>query len=282
MATIGERLTEARKNFGIDIRSAAEATKIRSDFLAALEENKPERIRLADVYKVGFLRIYAKYLKLDADRLVAEFRTALSFQTSPGKGHRLSMPSSVVGSDSGSAPDGGSVFARDSKSGFSAGELFRSGGTRLAVIGIAVAVVAGAAIFGAVRFFGGNDAEAPVEQVAVAAPTPDTQVYEFQVISKVPQNVKISDCYGATTPGVKSAELFNGPIAANKPLTLKGRGVLLIKDGGNENLDIRFPKLEKIQASTNAAVPVVFEESDKDNSPFHNAADYWTASPYNQ
>ncbi len=60
MATIGERLSEARKNFGLDIRSASEATKIRSDFLAALEDNQPERIRLADVYRIGFLRLYAE------------------------------------------------------------------------------------------------------------------------------------------------------------------------------------------------------------------------------
>ena len=277
MATIGERLTEARKNFGIDIRSAAEATKIRSDFLAALEENKPERIRLADVYKVGFLRIYAKYLKLDADRLVAEFRTALSFQTSPGKGHRLSIPSS----DHGSPPDGGSVFAESAKSGFSASELFRSGGARLWAVVVAVLVVAGAAIFGAVKFFGGNDAETPVEQVVVA-PTRDTQIYEFQVISKVAQNVTISDCYGATTPGLKEATLFDGPIAANKPVVLKGRGVLLVKDGGNENLEIRFPKLEKIRASTNAAVPVAFGETDKENPPYRNMSGFWTADPHNQ
>ncbi len=280
MATIGQRLSEARKNFGIDIRSASEATKVRSDFLAALEEDKPERIRLADVYKVGFLRIYSNYLKLDADRLVAEFRTALSFQSAPAKGHRGSTKSGASGADSASAADGGSIFAVDSKSGFSLSALFRNGGSRLAVVlGVAVIVVV-AVIFGIVKFAGGNAEDSVAAQSVSALPTPDTQVYEFQVISKVAQKVVISDCYGATTSGVESATLFDGTVSANKPLLLKGRGVLLIKDGGNEKLEIRFPALEKLQASKNAGVPVTFEDSDKENSPFRNKASFWTANPY--
>ena len=56
--------------------------------------------------------------------------------------------------------------------------------------------------------------------------------------------------------------------------------MLLIKDGGNENLEIRFPTLEKLQASKNADVPVKFEESDEENSPFRNKEKFWTANPY--
>ncbi len=279
MATIGQRLSEARKNFGIDIRSASEATKIRSDFLAALEEDKPERIRLADVYKIGFLRIYSNYLKLDADRLVAEFRTALSFQSAPAKGHRNSK-ASIGGADSASSADGGSVFAVDSKSGFSFSSLFRSGGSRLAAIIVVAAIVVVAVIFGIVKIAGGNAEDSATAQTVAALPTPDTQVYEFQVESKVAQHVEISDCYDAKTPGVKSAKLFDGQLSANEPQVLKGRGVLLIKDGGNGNLEIRFPTLEKLQASQNADVPVKFEDSDKENPPFSNAASFWTANPY--
>lgn len=282
MATIGQRLSEARKNFGIDIRSAAEATKIRSDFLAALEEDKPERIRLADVYKVGFLRVYAGYLKLDADRIVAEFRTALSFQTSPAKGPRLSIPGVGGGSGSASAADGGSVFAVGAKSGFSPAALFRRGGLRLVIAVAATVVIVAAVIFGIAKIFGGNAEETVAAQNVVVRPTPDTQIYEFQVSSKVAQRVKISDCYGATVPGVESATLFDSQISANKPQLLKGRGVLLVSDGGNNNLEIRFPKLEKLQASQNAAVPVKFEDSDKKNPPFSNAASFWTANPYLQ
>ncbi|MDP5080533.1 MAG: helix-turn-helix domain-containing protein, partial [Opitutales bacterium] len=40
MQSIGERLEEARKRKGISLREAAEATKIRGDFLGYFEQNK--------------------------------------------------------------------------------------------------------------------------------------------------------------------------------------------------------------------------------------------------
>lgn len=276
MATIGERLSEARKNFGIDLRSAAEVTKIRSDFLAALEENKPERITLADVYKVGFLRIYAKYLKLDADRIVAEYRTALSFQGST-KGNRLASISaedtSVVGTDN------ESVFAEglgESESGLK--KALREGGGRLLLTALIVLAVIGAGAF-VISSILSDDGVATETVETVQAPTPDTQQYEFQVISKIPQNVTITDCYGAT--GVESATLLdNVRLAANRPQTFKGRGVLLIKDSGGSNLEIRFPKLSALKASTNALEPVKFAEDDSSSSPFTNEGNFWTANPF--
>lgn len=77
MQTIGERLEEARKRKGISIREAAEATKIRSDYLHKFESNQFD-IRLPDIYLRGFLRNYANFLKLPGDRIVADFQ-ALGF-----------------------------------------------------------------------------------------------------------------------------------------------------------------------------------------------------------
>lgn len=76
MQPIGERLEEARKRQGISIREAAEATKIRSDFLLNFESNNFE-FDLPDVYKVGFLKLYARFLKLDDKLLQADLETAL-------------------------------------------------------------------------------------------------------------------------------------------------------------------------------------------------------------
>lgn len=277
MATIGERLIEARKNFGIDIRSASEATKIRSDFLAALEENKPDRIPLADVYKVGFLRIYSKYLKLDSDRMVAEFRTAQSFHT-PGHKHSRHMPTTSITEDSGNAIEGG-VFSEGSTSGgFSLEGFLSNGGARLLVGALAVVLVLAAGTFAAIKFIGGDDT---TTEVRVEAPTPDTQWYEFQVISKIPQTVTIEDRYNA--PGEDGARLLdNVQISADRPQILKGRGVLLIRDTGGGNLEIRFPSLEALRASQNALEPVKFEEADKTSKPFKNNAAFWTANPYSE
>ena len=69
MQTIGERLEEARKRKGISIREAAEATKIRGDYLQKFESNQFD-LNLAEIYVRGFLRGYAQFLKLPAEKLV--------------------------------------------------------------------------------------------------------------------------------------------------------------------------------------------------------------------
>jgi cytoskeleton protein RodZ len=72
MQTIGERLEEARKKKGISIREAAEATKIRGDYLQKFESNQFD-IGLTEIYTRGFLRTYANYLKVPADRLLNDY-----------------------------------------------------------------------------------------------------------------------------------------------------------------------------------------------------------------
>ncbi len=72
MQSIGERLEEARKRKGISLREAAEATKIRSDFLGYIEQNKMD-FSLPEIYKRGFLKNYARYLKLDYDKIMTDY-----------------------------------------------------------------------------------------------------------------------------------------------------------------------------------------------------------------
>lgn len=72
MQTIGERLEEARKRKGISIREAAEATKIRGDYLHKYENNQFD-IKLPEIYVRGFLRTYAVYLKLPGDKIINDY-----------------------------------------------------------------------------------------------------------------------------------------------------------------------------------------------------------------
>lgn len=72
MQTIGERLEEARKRKGISIREAAEATKIRSDYLHKFESNQFD-LNLAEIYVRGFLRTYALYLHIPAEKLLNDY-----------------------------------------------------------------------------------------------------------------------------------------------------------------------------------------------------------------
>ena len=73
MQTIGERLEEGRKRKGISIREAAEATKIRGEYLQRFENNQFD-INLSEIYVRGFLRTYCNLLKLPADRIISDFR----------------------------------------------------------------------------------------------------------------------------------------------------------------------------------------------------------------
>jgi transcriptional regulator with XRE-family HTH domain len=74
MQTIGERLEEARKRKGISLREAAEVTKIRSDYLGNLEQNKFD-FDLPEIYRTGFIKNYARYLRLDADTIITDYNT---------------------------------------------------------------------------------------------------------------------------------------------------------------------------------------------------------------
>jgi len=72
MQTIGERLEDARKQKGISIREAAEATKIRGEYLQKFESNHFD-LGLSEIYVRGFLRTYANFVKLPADRILNDY-----------------------------------------------------------------------------------------------------------------------------------------------------------------------------------------------------------------
>ena len=84
MQSIGERFEEARKRKGISLREASEATKIRSDFLGNIEQNKFS-FDLPEIYKRGFLKNYARYLKLDPENLLTEYKAHILSQSRSGK-----------------------------------------------------------------------------------------------------------------------------------------------------------------------------------------------------
>jgi len=85
MQSIGERLEEARKRKGISIREAAEATKIRSDYLHKFESNQFD-IKLPEIYVRGFLRTYANFLKAPAEKIINDYKGLGLDETKNGRG----------------------------------------------------------------------------------------------------------------------------------------------------------------------------------------------------
>jgi cytoskeleton protein RodZ len=88
MPALGERFRAAREARGLTLSDVAEQIRIRSVYLAAIEDENWATIG-APVYTRGFLRTYARFLALDPEEVVA------AFNASSGTG--TSTPTAVAG-----------------------------------------------------------------------------------------------------------------------------------------------------------------------------------------
>lgn len=70
----GARIKAERERQGFDLDAVAEETKIRKMYLNALEE-EDFAVLPARVYATGFVRRYARFLKMDPEVLVSEFQS---------------------------------------------------------------------------------------------------------------------------------------------------------------------------------------------------------------
>jgi cytoskeleton protein RodZ len=82
MFEIGNSLREARLRQGLDLAEIEQATKIRSRYLRALEEEQFE-VLPAQTYVKGFLKAYADQLGLDGDLYVEEFNSRYATEEEP-------------------------------------------------------------------------------------------------------------------------------------------------------------------------------------------------------
>lgn len=79
MAVLGDRFRAAREARGLSLSDVSEQVRIRSLYLAAIEEENWKAIGAA-VYVRGFLRTYARFLGLDPEEVVVTFNQ----QVQPG------------------------------------------------------------------------------------------------------------------------------------------------------------------------------------------------------
>jgi transcriptional regulator with XRE-family HTH domain len=74
----GEQLRKAREARQLSLKEVEDEIKIREDFLREFENGNWD-FPLPDVYKRGFLRVYAEFLGLDVKKLLTFFPTAPNF-----------------------------------------------------------------------------------------------------------------------------------------------------------------------------------------------------------
>jgi cytoskeletal protein RodZ len=90
MPALGERFRAAREARGLSLSDVAEQIRIRSVYLAAIEDENWSAIG-APVYVRGFLRTYARFLALDSEEAVAAFN---------GEGRQATPPTTATPSTS--------------------------------------------------------------------------------------------------------------------------------------------------------------------------------------
>lgn len=78
---VGSYLKEVRESKGIGLEEAAGVTRIGKNYLLAIEEEAFDKLPSA-VYIKGFLRVYAGYLGLSGDEIVAMYDQSLTSQQS--------------------------------------------------------------------------------------------------------------------------------------------------------------------------------------------------------
>lgn len=88
MGTFGEKLQREREMRGITLEEIAEATKIGTRSLRALEEQDFDKLP-GGIFNKGFVRAYSKYLGIDEEQAVADYVEAVNEAQAAGK---LSRP----------------------------------------------------------------------------------------------------------------------------------------------------------------------------------------------
>ena len=92
--TVGRLLRQTRESYELDLQDVAGALRIRSVYVAAMEEGRYDHLP-GEAYAIGFVRTYADYLRLDSAEVVKRFkaefagleRRSLRFPTPPREGH---------------------------------------------------------------------------------------------------------------------------------------------------------------------------------------------------
>lgn len=79
MPAVAEILRSAREAQKLSIHEVAEATKIKSDHVRALEAGTYQ-VFTAPVFVRGFVRTYARFLKLDSERIVRDLEQELGLE----------------------------------------------------------------------------------------------------------------------------------------------------------------------------------------------------------
>jgi transcriptional regulator with XRE-family HTH domain len=227
MQTIGERLEDARKKKGVSIREAADLTKIRGEYLQKFESNQFD-IGLSEIYVRGFLRNYAHFLHVPAERLLNDYGALVRKESRPRSPSREvygRMDVSVSSADAAeaAAPEAhahphtpgtgpGRPPARFPRPGLSLPKAPTFDPAVVLRVGkwAAAVVVAVLLIWGAKALFSGSSPARPHAEPVAAAPAGTAEAAApVTLIALAPLQVKVAR-------QADGQELYQGPMARNE------------------------------------------------------------------
>jgi cytoskeleton protein RodZ len=249
MQTIGERLEEARKKKGISIREAAEATKIRGDYLQKFEGNHFD-IGLTEIYTRGFLRTYANFLKVPADRLLSDYAALGRGDTRPRQPNRevygrmdISVATAGESSDRAAPPSedaAGGDAARPQPRYPRGGSSLPSGPDPAMIFKYAKwaggVVVLLLLILLVKSCFSGSK----TDREAQAARPPTLQPAEERSITLIALDTVQVKVLRRNTDDSEGDELFNGTLARGQTRSVPWPGPIYIRASAGENLQVEY------------------------------------------
>lgn len=256
MQTIGERLEEARKKKGISIREAAEATKIRTDYLQKFESNQFD-IGLTEIYTRGFLRTYANFLKLPAERILSDYSALGRGDVRPRQPNRevygrmdISVSTTADSAERGGKPDEASAqpgAARPQPHYPRTASSLPTGPDPAVVFkyikwgGVAVVVLLAALLIRALLSNSTPEASSTTPAAKSATPTATEQTITLVAADTVVARV----CY-KNPDGTEGADLFRGTLRSGQTQVVPWTAPIYIHASAGENLLVewrgrRFP-----------------------------------------
>lgn len=239
MQTIGERLEEARKRKGVTIREAAEATKIRSDYLNSFENNQFD-ISVPEIYVRGFLRSYSQYLKVNADKLVTDYNATLIGEAKAAKREhreffgRMELQQPLV-SDASKSTERAEGEAAEPRPPFwesILGHIERENAIKIGII----AVIAVLLVLVLVWIFKAIVSDPPTVESERQSPSAVTPVAAETVKLIATGDVRVT----VTSRDTGETLLANHPLAAGQEMEIAKRGALRVRYSVGTNLVVEL------------------------------------------
>ena len=211
MGSFGDRLQREREMRGITLEEIAEATKIGTRSLRALEEQDFDRLP-GGIFNKGFVRAYARYLGLDEEQAVADYLAAFGEAQAAGK---------VTRPDPGAtAPPDRNVFIPD---------VEESQPMRLPLIPIAVVVAVAVLLFSGWRYYTRNGLPKLRHVRAAAQPSPPAGKTAVPIDASRPATSALQPAPAAPRSAAAGVPAKNGFVVRIK--TKEDAWVSVVADG---------------------------------------------------